>query len=50
MMTAYRENEADMLDKLKREQDMGATKGRAVKTTSDTDFFEKMNARLKDNG
>ena len=40
MMTAYREKEAEMLDKLKREQDMGATKGRAVKTTSDTDFFE----------
>ena len=50
MMSAYREQEANMLDKLKREQNMGATKGRAVNTTSDADFFEKMNTRLKDNG
>jgi hypothetical protein len=50
MMTAYREQEAEMMDKLKREQSMGQTKGQAVRTTSDADFFETMNERLKDNG
>mgnify|MGYP003659366880 CR=1 FL=1 len=50
MMTAYREQEAEMMDKLKREQSMGQTKGQAVRTTSDSDFFDEMNARLKDNG
>lgn len=47
MMSAYREQEAEMLDKLKREQNIGATKGRSVKTTSDADFFERMNTRME---
>lgn len=46
MMSAYRDQEAEMLDKLKREQNIGATKGRSVKTTSDADFFERMNTGL----
>jgi len=50
MMTAYREQEAEMMDKLKREQSIGSSKGRAVRTTSDSDFFDRMNARLKDDG
>ena len=50
MMTVYQEQQAEMMDKLKREQNLGATKGRQVRTTSDADFFEKMNERLKDNG
>ena len=38
------------MDKLKREQSIGSNKGRTVRTTSDSDFFEKMNARLSENG
>ena len=50
MMTVYQEQQAEMMDKLKREQNLGATKGRQVRTTSDADFFDRMNERLKDNG
>tara|TARA_R110000851_G_scaffold220568_3_gene373378 strand:- start:40333 stop:40608 length:276 start_codon:yes stop_codon:yes gene_type:complete len=47
MMAAYREQEAEMMDKLKREQSVGASKGRSVRTTSDSDFFERMNTGLE---
>ena len=46
-MAAYREQEAEMMDKLKREQSVGASKGRSVRTTSDSDFFERMNTGLE---
>lgn len=46
-MVAFKEIEAKEMDKLKRENAMGQTKGRAVKTTSDIDFFERMNAGLR---
>ncbi len=48
MMTVYQEQQAEMMDKLKREQNLGATKGRQVRTISDADFFDKMNERLRE--
>tara|TARA_R100000329_G_scaffold64990_1_gene57584 strand:+ start:3272 stop:3505 length:234 start_codon:yes stop_codon:yes gene_type:complete len=45
-MLALKEIEAKEMDKLKRKNAMGQTKGRSVKTTSDTDFFERMNRRM----
>jgi hypothetical protein len=50
LMVAYREQEAEMMNKLKREHSVGQTKGRPVRTTSDADFFERMNTGLKNNG
>jgi hypothetical protein len=50
ILSSYREIEAKEMDKLKREQSIGSNKGRTVRTTSDSDFFEKMNARLTENG
>ena len=47
-LTVFKEIEAESMDKLKREQGMSQGKGRAVRTTSDIDFFEQMNAGLKD--
>ena len=49
-LSIFKEIEAESINKVKREQGLGNTKGRAVRTTSDTDFFERMNARLKDDG
>jgi hypothetical protein len=46
-MVAFKEIEAKEMDKLKRENAVGQTKGRSVKTTSDIDFFERMNAGMK---
>ncbi len=50
ILSSYREIEAKEMDKLKREQSFDSNKGRTVRTTSDSDFFEKMNARLTENG
>tara|TARA_R100000005_G_scaffold20937_1_gene9010 strand:- start:436 stop:747 length:312 start_codon:yes stop_codon:yes gene_type:complete len=46
ILSTYKEIEAKEMEKLKRENDVGGNKGRSVKTTSDADFFERMNAKL----
>ena len=50
ILSVFKEIEAEQMDKLKREQAIGSTKGRPVRTTSDADFFDRMNERLRDNG
>jgi hypothetical protein len=45
-LSAYKEMEAEQMEQLKRENTVGASKGRSVRTTSDSDFFERMNAKL----
>ena len=50
IMAAFKEIEAEEMEKVKREQSIGESKGRLVRTTSDKDFFDRMNARLKDDG
>ena len=50
ILSAFKELEGEAMDKLKREQSIGSSKGRQVRTTSDADFFDRMNVRLKDNG
>ena len=46
ILSTYKEIESNEMEKLKRENDVGSNKGRSVKTTSDADFFERMNAKL----
>jgi len=46
ILSTYKEIESNEMEKLKRENDVGGNKGRSVKTTSDADFFERMNAKL----
>jgi len=50
ILSTFKEIEAEQMDKLKRESSIGDSKGRQVRTTSDADFFDRMNERLKDNG
>tara|TARA_R110000824_G_scaffold3689_7_gene17472 strand:+ start:5813 stop:6121 length:309 start_codon:yes stop_codon:yes gene_type:complete len=50
IMSAFKEIEAEEMEKIKHEQSIGQSQGRPVRTTSDKDFFDRMNARLKDDG
>ena len=46
ILASYKEMEAEQMEQLKRENAVGGNSGRAVRTTSDSDFFERMNSKL----
>jgi hypothetical protein len=46
ILSAFKELEAKQMEELKRENTVGGAKGKAVRTTSDSDFFERMNSKL----
>ena len=46
ILASFKEMEAEQMEQLKRENAVGDNKGRSVRTTSDSDFFDRMNSKL----
>jgi len=47
IFTVFKEMEGKELEQIKRSQAVAQGKGRPVKTTSDADFFDRMNAKMR---